>query len=119
MFLNLTILNIILFFLYFLISSHFSNKLRLIDYPTKIKNHSEPTPAIGGLIFFLIYLTIYLQLFLNFKLNDFYHYLTFFTFSYLKVNFNFQDISKSKEIFLKILDDETLNNMPLDIIDKT
>jgi hypothetical protein len=33
--------------------------------------------------------------------------LTFFTFSYLKVNFNFQDISKSKEIFLKILDDET------------
>ncbi|MDA8790839.1 esterase [Candidatus Pelagibacter bacterium] len=45
--------------------------------------------------------------------------LTFFTFSYLKVNFNFQDISKSKEIFLKILDDETSNNMPLDIIDKT
>jgi len=45
--------------------------------------------------------------------------LTFFTFSYLKVNFNFQDISKSKEIFLKILDDETTNNMPLDIIEKT
>ncbi|MDC1133094.1 esterase [Candidatus Pelagibacter sp.] len=45
--------------------------------------------------------------------------LTFFTISYLKVNFNFQDISKSKEIFLKILDDETSNNMPLDIIDKT
>jgi hypothetical protein len=45
--------------------------------------------------------------------------LTFFTFSYLKVNFNFQDISKSKEIFLKILDDETSNNMPLNIIDKT
>jgi hypothetical protein len=45
--------------------------------------------------------------------------LTFFTFSYLKVNFNFQEIGKSKEIFLKILDDETSNNMPLDIIDKT
>jgi len=45
--------------------------------------------------------------------------LTFFTFSYLKVNFNFQDISKSKEIFLKILDDETTNNMPLDVIEKT
>jgi hypothetical protein len=45
--------------------------------------------------------------------------LTFFTFSFLKVNFNFQDISKSKEIFLKILDDETTNNMPLDIIEKT
>ena len=45
--------------------------------------------------------------------------LTFFTFSYLKVNFNFQDTNKSKEIFLKILDDETTNNMPLDIIEKT
>jgi hypothetical protein len=45
--------------------------------------------------------------------------LTFFTFSYLKVNFNFQDTNKSKVIFLKILDDETTNNMPLDIIDKT
>ena len=31
--------------------------------------------------------------------------LTFFTFSYLKVNFNFQDINKSKVIFNKILDD--------------
>ena len=45
--------------------------------------------------------------------------LTFFTFSYLKTNFNFEDINKSKEIFLKILDNETTNNMPLDIIDKT
>jgi hypothetical protein len=44
--------------------------------------------------------------------------LTFFTFSYLKINFNFEDINKSKEIFLKILDNETTNNMPLDIIDK-
>ena len=44
--------------------------------------------------------------------------LTFFTFSYLKVNFNYQDISKAKEIFFKILDDETSNKMPLDIIDE-
>ena len=44
--------------------------------------------------------------------------LTFFTFSYLKENFNFEDIDKSKEIFLNILDNETTNNMPLDIIDK-
>ena len=43
--------------------------------------------------------------------------LTFFTFSYLNVNFNFQEISKAKEIFNKILDDEISNNMPLDIIE--
>ena len=42
--------------------------------------------------------------------------LTFFTFSYLKVNFNYQDIQQAKEIFNKILDDETSNKMPLDII---
>ena len=45
--------------------------------------------------------------------------LTFFTFSYLKNNFNFEDTGRSKDIFLKILDNETTNNMPLDIIDKT
>jgi hypothetical protein len=45
--------------------------------------------------------------------------LTFFTFSYLKNNFSFEDTGKSKEIFLKILDNETTNNMPLDIIHKT
>ena len=44
--------------------------------------------------------------------------LTFFTFSYLKVNFNYNDTSQTKEIFYKILDDETSNNMPLDIIDE-
>ena len=43
--------------------------------------------------------------------------LTFFTFSYLNVNFNFQEISKAKEIFNKILDDEISNKMPLDIIE--
>ena len=44
--------------------------------------------------------------------------LTFYTFSYLKVHFNLKEINKSKEIFLKILDDETSNNMPLEIIDE-
>ncbi len=44
--------------------------------------------------------------------------LTFFTFSYLKVNFSFSELNKAKEIFLKILDDETTNNMPLNIIEE-
>jgi len=43
--------------------------------------------------------------------------LTLFTFSYLKVNFNYQNIDQSKEIFCKILDDEISNKMPLDIIE--
>ena len=38
--------------------------------------------------------------------------LTFFTFSYLKANLDYQDFGKAKEIFLKILDDETSNKMP-------
>ena len=44
--------------------------------------------------------------------------LIFFTFSYLKVNFNYQNINQAKEIYLKILDDETSNKMPLDIIEE-
>ena len=44
--------------------------------------------------------------------------LTFYIFSYLKNNFNYQDIDKADEIFLKILDDETTNKMPLDIIEE-
>ena len=44
--------------------------------------------------------------------------LTLFIFSYLKANLNYQDIEKAKEIFLKILDDETSNKMPQDIIDE-
>ena len=44
--------------------------------------------------------------------------LTLFTFSYLKVNFNYQNINQSKEIFSKILDDEISNRMPLDIIEE-
>ena len=43
--------------------------------------------------------------------------LTLYTFSYLKNNFNFDDFEKSKEIFLKILDDEITNKMPLNIIE--
>ena len=44
--------------------------------------------------------------------------LSLFTISYLKVNFNFQDTDKAKEIFNKILDDEISNKMPLDIVDQ-
>ena len=44
--------------------------------------------------------------------------LIFFSFSYLKVNFNYYEIEKIKEIFLKILDEEKSNNMPSDIIDQ-
>ena len=44
--------------------------------------------------------------------------LTFFTFSYLKVNSGFSELNKAKEIFFKILDDETTNNMPLNIIEE-
>ena len=44
--------------------------------------------------------------------------LTFFTFSFLKENYNFQEINKAREIFLKILDDETSNKMPLEIIEE-
>ena len=43
--------------------------------------------------------------------------LTFFTFSYLKKNFQYNEVEKAKEIFLKILDDEISNKMPLDIIE--
>ena len=42
--------------------------------------------------------------------------LTFFTFSYIKVHFNIEEQNNAKEIFLKILDDEISNSMPLDII---
>ena len=45
--------------------------------------------------------------------------LTFFTFSYLKVNLNYEDFNKAKEIFFKILDDEISNKMPLDLIELT
>ena len=44
--------------------------------------------------------------------------LTFYTFSYLKVYFNLNEKNKSQEIFFKILDDESTNNMPLEIIEE-
>ena len=44
--------------------------------------------------------------------------LTFFCFSYLNVFFDYQDIDKAKVIYENILDDEKLNGMPLDIIEK-
>ena len=43
--------------------------------------------------------------------------LALFAFSYLKVNFNYQDMNQAKEIFNKILDDEISNKMPHDIIE--
>ncbi|MDC1250895.1 esterase [Pelagibacteraceae bacterium] len=44
--------------------------------------------------------------------------LTLFTFSYLKVNFNYQNIDQSKEIFSKILENEISNKMPVNIIEE-
>ena len=44
--------------------------------------------------------------------------LTFYVFSYLKINFNFENLHKAEEIFLNILDDELSNKMPQDIIDE-
>ena len=44
--------------------------------------------------------------------------LTFFTFSYLKTNFNYNETEKAKEIFMNILDDEISNKMPINIIEE-
>ncbi len=44
--------------------------------------------------------------------------LTFFTFSHLRANFNYEKTEKAKEIFLNILDDETTNKMPINIIEE-
>ena len=44
--------------------------------------------------------------------------LIFYSFSYLKINLNYNQVHKAEEIFLKILDDETTNKMPLDIIEE-
>ena len=44
--------------------------------------------------------------------------LTFFIFSYLKTNLNYQDADKAKKIFLRILDDEITNKMPFEIIEE-
>ena len=42
--------------------------------------------------------------------------LIFFSFSYLKVNFNYTEYSKAREIYFNILDDEVSNKMPIEII---
>ena len=44
--------------------------------------------------------------------------LTCFTFSYLKANYHYNETNNAQEVFLKILDDEISNKMPLDIIEK-
>ena len=44
--------------------------------------------------------------------------LTLFVFSNLKANFNYQGMKGAEEIFLKILDDETSNKMPPDVIEE-
>ena len=44
--------------------------------------------------------------------------LTFFAFSKLKADFNYQDMKNAEEIFFKILDDEISNKMPQDIIEE-
>ena len=44
--------------------------------------------------------------------------LTLFTFSHLRANNNYNDVERAKEIFLKILDDETSNKMPLNIVEE-
>ena len=44
--------------------------------------------------------------------------LTFFTFSKLKTDFDYQEMKNAEEIFFKILDDETSNKMPQDIIEE-
>ncbi len=44
--------------------------------------------------------------------------LIFYTFSYLKINLNYNEVYKAEEIFLKILDDEITNKMPIDIIEE-
>tara|TARA_B100000401_G_scaffold309594_1_gene213368 strand:+ start:23 stop:646 length:624 start_codon:yes stop_codon:yes gene_type:complete len=44
--------------------------------------------------------------------------LTLYSFSYLKAKFNYLEVNKAKEIFYKILDDETSNQMPLNIIEE-
>lgn len=100
--LNLIILNIILFFLYLYISVLFANKIGLIDHPSDEKKHSKPTPAIGGLVFFLIYISIYIQILLNQELGNFYHYLTIFSFLIFLIGY-FDDIKNSNPYFKSLL----------------
>jgi len=45
--------------------------------------------------------------------------LTFFSFSYLYVYSNYQELNQAKKIYENILDDETLNGMPVEVIEKS
>ena len=44
--------------------------------------------------------------------------LTFFSFSYLNVYFNYLEVDNAKKIYLSILENEILNGMPNDIVEK-
>ena len=44
--------------------------------------------------------------------------LSFYTFSYLNVFFNYQETNKASEIYISILDKELVNGMPKEIIDE-
>ena len=44
--------------------------------------------------------------------------LTFFSFSYLNVFFNYQEVENTKKIYESILDGEISNGMPFDVIEK-
>ena len=44
--------------------------------------------------------------------------LTFFSFSYLNVFFNYQEVENAKKIYENILNDEITNGMPLEVIEK-
>ena len=44
--------------------------------------------------------------------------LTFFSFSYLNVFFNYKEVENAKKIYENILDDEITNGMPLEVIEK-
>ena len=44
--------------------------------------------------------------------------LTFYTFSYLNVFFNYKEMDNAKKIYEKILDNEITNGMPKDVISK-
>ena len=44
--------------------------------------------------------------------------LSFYSISYLKENYNLHDISKAKEIYFNILDDEKKNNIPEEVYKK-
>ncbi len=44
--------------------------------------------------------------------------LVFFSFSYLSVFFGYKEMDNAKKIYFNILDDETSNGMPLDVIEK-